>query len=134
MQRRPWPSGLLIAFLTLAAAEFEPFFQNAPMDQLYVNAVWNCLYGIGFEIAFFIYHDITLNRSAGILGFVVWPIIMFSLVAYLSRRIITAAWSPKVKYVLLAIFVGTLVINIPLREAAKSVWLPNFMGDFAANY
>jgi hypothetical protein len=138
-RQKGWLWGISFSALTYVCGPLAPTIQDAfnrspeLYFNLYVNAVWDCLYGIGFEIAYFIVGDITLNRFAGTLGVIVWPTFLFWTMAYLVKRCCSAKWSGRWRAGIAIFFIATLFLYVPMSSLGKSGW-PSFSADFFVTY
>jgi hypothetical protein len=95
--QKGWLWGISFSTLTYVCGPLAPIIQhefNLTHDA-YVNAVWDCLYGIGFEIAFLLIGNITMSQFAGMLGVIVWPTFLFWTMAYLVKRCCSSRWSAR---------------------------------------
>jgi hypothetical protein len=127
-------AGWLLALLTAISGTLLPIIQfeyNRSYD-FYVNAVWDSLYGIGYEIGIAIFHELVLSRPVGTVGFMLWPACLCSTVAYLVRKLLDADCSRKRKTGVLPVFVATLLLNVPVRSLDKSI--PSFNRSYSVNY
>lgn len=133
--RKGWFWGISVSFLAYVCGTLAPVIQyefNLTHDT-YVNAVWDCLYGIGFEIAFLLIGNITLSRLAGMLGVIVWPTILFWTMAYLVKRLYCAQSGTRYRAFLVIVFIGTLLFYVPLSSAGRS-GRPTYFADFGVVY
>jgi hypothetical protein len=126
-----WLWGIAFSTVTYVCGPLAPEIQYGfkLTHEAYVNVVWDCLYGIGFEIAFLLIGNITLSRFAGTLGVIVWPTILFWTMAYLVKRGCSAKWSVRCRAGIVIIFIGTLFWYVPLESVGKS-GRPTFSADF----
>jgi hypothetical protein len=133
--RKGWLWGISVSFLTYVCGPLSPVIQyefNLTHDT-YVNAVWDCLYGIGFEIAFHLVGSITLNRFAGMLGVILWPTILFWTMAYLVKRFYCARLSTKYKALIVIVWICTLLVYVPMNTVGKTDF-PTYSADSAASF
>ncbi|WP_036171726.1 hypothetical protein [Massilia sp. 9096] len=133
--RKGWLWGGAFSAVTYLCGPLAPVIQyefNLTHDA-YVNAVWDCLYGIGFEIAFLLIGNITMSRFAGTLGVIVWPTILFWTMAYLVKQLYCAQSGMRYRAFLVIVFIGTLLFYVPLSSAGRS-GRPTFSADAAVVY
>jgi hypothetical protein len=133
--RKGWPWGIAFSSVTYLCGPLAPVIQyefNLTHDA-YVNLVWDCLYGIGFEIAFLLIGDITLNGLAFMLGVFVWPTILFWTMAYLVKRIRSTRRSMRYMLGIAIVFIPTLMFYVPIHSAGQS-GRPTFSADAAVVY
>lgn len=98
-----------------------------------VNVVWDPIYGIGYELAYRMFHVIAINPSVTIIGLIVWPLFVLLMICYCASRLTRARWSLRAKYSIIMLFVLTLFLWVPGRLLSNSV-LPSFIGGFSSNY
>ena len=98
------------------------------------NLLWECVYGIGYFLSGLVFHLYVLNRSIGVIGFLVWPAIATSLVFILVRLVIRRS----LLCILLTAgaFLASFVIWIDDAQANALVdrGLPIFYNCYATNF
>jgi hypothetical protein len=126
-----WP----LASLTLIFGPFLPVIQfeyNRSYDYQ-VNAIWEVLYGIGYEIGIAIFNELVLSRPVGTIGFLLWPPCVFAAVLYLSKKVLFANITVTLKACLLIAFLSTFAFNVPYK-AFKNTRVPSFTRSMFINY
>jgi hypothetical protein len=131
--RKGWLRGISFSTVTYACGPLAPEIQYGfkLTHDAYVNVVWDCLYGIGFEIAYLIVGNIALNGFAFLLGVIVWPTLLFWTMAYLVKRLCSTRWRTRYLVGIALVFIGTLLFYVPLKSVGKD-GRPTFCADVTA--
>jgi hypothetical protein len=127
-----WCIGLVAALLTLANGPLLPLFQKETSN-IYVNAIWDSLYGFGFSAGEVLFGRIVYDRSVGLLGFVIWPLTVFVLVTYSAARIASGKTSRRTKHGVAVAFVCSFMVLIPIKMV-ESFSLPSFAVSSFLNF
>jgi hypothetical protein len=133
--QKPRLLGYVLASLTYIFGPLLPVlqFEFGASTHPHVNAVWDVLYGIGYSIGYEIFHELVLSRPVGILGFLIWPVLLFYTVAKTSTRLARAHISSKVKICMLLVFFSTFAFNVSSAVFNNSE-APCFTRDSFINY
>ncbi len=104
------------------------------------NIVWESIYGIGFSgAAWFCYlfnFEFALSRPVGLVGGLLWPLLVMAVVFIASRRILRK--SARTRLVWGAAFLLSLFVCVVGRNAANYLadrcYLPLYFNYEANNY
>jgi hypothetical protein len=104
------------------------------------NVIWELVYGIGFSgAAWFCYFfnlDFALSRPVGLVGFVIWPLLVMTAVFIASRRILRS--SRRSRLIWTAAFLLSLFVCVVGQRAenflAGDCWLPLYWNFYASWY
>ncbi|MEO7191987.1 MAG: hypothetical protein ABI051_13115 [Vicinamibacterales bacterium] len=97
------------------------------------NLPWEFFYGLGFYIAGFVFHPDAFNRTIGIIGYLLWPLLATVLVFFLARIAIRS--SRPWRIVAAGVFAASVMLWIN-HERANDIarrW-PIFTIYAAANF
>ncbi len=107
---------VLFAVLILAIGTMLPIVRFAGFGGQ-VNLFWGDVYGLGFYIS-----DLALgglrSKAAGIVGILVWPLLMTALVFWLSGKVIGSR-SATVKWGIVCVLIISIFVNLDLARSRQ---------------
>jgi predicted benzoate:H+ symporter BenE len=115
--------GLLCAALATVAGIFLPFILHGVR-----NLPWEVIFGAGFYITWFL-RDVVGERIEGLLGGLLWPVVVIASVWYSTFRLCGTARVVRVAAV--SLFMITLLVCISSDTAnSLAVRVPLYLNEF----
>jgi hypothetical protein len=112
---------LAIALTTYVFGTLLPIIGNEAAHQEVRNIIWESIYGIGFSVSawvcYFFNFDFAPSRPVGVVGGLVWPLLVMAVVFIASRRILRKSF--RTRLVWGAAFLLSLFICVVGRNAAN---------------
>ena len=102
------------------------WFQTGPYMLKYVNFGWSTVYGLGFAAAEGLLGRIATSGFPALFGLVLWPLLVFCSVWYLTLRLFSDSISGRTRALCVVGFLLTLTMDIQLQRAVAAPfgWLP----------
>jgi len=117
----------LVAGFTLCFGPLMPAFQAGKYSAKHINLIWDTVYGIGFSIMGLIFDYHAIRPPLAIVGFVVWPLLVFGAISYSTCVVLKRNALFGVKAFTLLVFVISLALNVTVGWRFEHFnWLPSF--------
>lgn len=134
---------LVIALVTAIFGTFLPIigYEMTYSDSFQPhNVIWESIYGIGFcgaaWVCYFCNFEYALNRSVGLVGGVIWPLLIMTIVFIASRRILRSSSRTRLMWGI-AFLVSLLVCVVGQKAEnylADRFYLPLYWNYQACNF
>jgi hypothetical protein len=128
-------TGFFVAALTVCFGPLMPNFHSGEYGSSYINIVCDTLYGIGFAITGWIFDYGALSSPLWFIGFLVWPLFVFGLVACCTYALLEMRLSFRVKAFFFLLLVVSFAFNVTVEWRFEHLnWLPSFQRDYFVSY